>query len=378
MKNSADSLLKGAAVALVCAAALPACIDAVVGDVGLCKQDGKSYALHETFPSSDGCNSCACAADGSIACTNRACVDGGGGSDGGTGAGVVDGKSHPVGETFPSPDGCNSCTCSAGGNAACTERGCAPAACTYGGKSYAVGDTFSANDCGNTCTCTDQGVACTAIACATKGCEVEGTLYQAGEIFKRPSDPCNTCTCQPDGNAACTLLACGSGTDGGTGSTDGGTGGSCVVGDTTFASGQTAICADGCNHCGCDNGQWWSTLIGCPSLPKLRACTAADATSLTKLSPLYLDGDALALTVSQPGCVGQSRAELCISGGFAESSPVQARLLAVAPVTSCSAIDTHQQVFDISLLRSLYEQSYKTAHGTIALVIDGGTVRYTF
>jgi len=36
----------------------------------------------------------------------------------------VDGQLYRVGESFPAPDGCNTCTCHWGGDAACTEMGC--------------------------------------------------------------------------------------------------------------------------------------------------------------------------------------------------------------------------------------------------------------
>jgi hypothetical protein len=37
--------------------------------------DGKHYDSGSTFPDRDGCNQCACQADGSIACTQKACGD---------------------------------------------------------------------------------------------------------------------------------------------------------------------------------------------------------------------------------------------------------------------------------------------------------------
>src|SRR5687767_844223 len=66
----------------VLAVALTGCLDAVVGDVDLCKIDGKGYALNESFPASDGCNTCTCQLDGTAACTDKACL-----ADGGAGGG---------------------------------------------------------------------------------------------------------------------------------------------------------------------------------------------------------------------------------------------------------------------------------------------------
>lgn len=47
------------------------------GDAGLsgtCAYSGKTYAAGSSFPASDGCNTCSCQADGSVACTERACA----------------------------------------------------------------------------------------------------------------------------------------------------------------------------------------------------------------------------------------------------------------------------------------------------------------
>jgi hypothetical protein len=85
----------------------------------------------------------------------------------GSAAGGCDfgGKHYAVGETFPDADGCNTCTCSANG-IACTELACAPSGCSVGGQHYNVGERFSAPDGCNTCTCQDGGYsACTEIAC---------------------------------------------------------------------------------------------------------------------------------------------------------------------------------------------------------------------
>lgn len=39
-----------------------------------CDYDGKHYNVGDSFPSSDGCNSCGCSANGQVFCTLRACV----------------------------------------------------------------------------------------------------------------------------------------------------------------------------------------------------------------------------------------------------------------------------------------------------------------
>lgn len=39
-----------------------------------CVVDGERHAVGESFPSSDGCNTCSCSGNGQVACTLRACV----------------------------------------------------------------------------------------------------------------------------------------------------------------------------------------------------------------------------------------------------------------------------------------------------------------
>jgi len=61
-------------------------------------------------------------------CNWRDWLDGAHPGTGGTGGGgsgcVVDGVRHAVGESFPSSDGCNTCSCSSNGQVACTLRAC--------------------------------------------------------------------------------------------------------------------------------------------------------------------------------------------------------------------------------------------------------------
>ena len=154
-----------------------------------CTYDGKKYPVDASFPSSDGCNTCQCTAYG-VTCTDRVCpipnntcVRGGcsgelcveGSAESGdeaarrpistcqwreeyacyakakcerqpngqcghtpskelsaclqgTGGGCAyNSQWRQVGETFPSADGCNTCTCGVGGAVGCTKRACPPA-----------------------------------------------------------------------------------------------------------------------------------------------------------------------------------------------------------------------------------------------------------
>lgn len=46
----------------------------VLGAPRGCTYDGTTHAVGESFPSTDGCNTCSCGSDGSVGCTKRACV----------------------------------------------------------------------------------------------------------------------------------------------------------------------------------------------------------------------------------------------------------------------------------------------------------------
>jgi eight-cysteine-cluster-containing protein len=108
-----------------------------------CVQDGKVYQPGDTFPSSDGCNSCSCTVNGQIACTLKACVDAGASGC------FYQGKRYEVGQSFPAADGCNTCNCGSGGVVGCTKIGCpTPAACKRGGCS---GQICAAEDVVTTC-----------------------------------------------------------------------------------------------------------------------------------------------------------------------------------------------------------------------------------
>jgi hypothetical protein len=46
------------------------------GAGGVCNYNGKDFNAGDSFPSADGCNTCTCAGDGNIACTDKACAPG--------------------------------------------------------------------------------------------------------------------------------------------------------------------------------------------------------------------------------------------------------------------------------------------------------------
>ena len=124
------------------------------------------------------------------------------------------GKSYLAGASFSDSDGCNTCTCSEDGSVACTAMAC-PDGCNYNSTFYEVGETFDAEDGCNTCECTDDDtVACTEMACNPEpgecsddqgyfepGCggengivEIEAGCYQ--QCGSSTDTPCQTGICQ--------------------------------------------------------------------------------------------------------------------------------------------------------------------------------------
>ena len=79
-----------------------------------CDYEGSHYDAGASFPSSDGCNTCSCSDSGVVGCTKRACLN----------TCQYNGSTYRAGESFPSADGCNTCSCTATGTVACTERAC--------------------------------------------------------------------------------------------------------------------------------------------------------------------------------------------------------------------------------------------------------------
>lgn len=89
-----------------------------------------------------------------------------------TGTCNYEGKTYKVGNSFPASDGCNSCSCE-NGNVICTEMACGDSVsienetqeCFYNNKTYREGDSFQAGDGCNSCSCENGQVICTLMAC---------------------------------------------------------------------------------------------------------------------------------------------------------------------------------------------------------------------
>lgn len=157
---------------------------------GPCRSGGKSYRTGDTFPSADGCNTCSCSASG-VACTTRGCLPDAGARDA---ADAPDAKSDASPDANNSPDAISGdtnhdtnnlpdgVTADADHDAATADAppgdGDADAAanpgCVYAGHTYAVGDGFPSGDGCNTCSCAaGSQIACTLRACVDAGPSTE-------------------------------------------------------------------------------------------------------------------------------------------------------------------------------------------------------------
>ncbi|XP_052094747.1 kielin/chordin-like protein [Mytilus californianus] len=280
-----------------------------------CHDNGRDYNIGETFLSSDGCNECVCTVNGA-ACTRISCG----------GAGVeythiprcsYHGKIYTVGDTFMSVDGCNICICTEKQVEICTKMYCAPSTlkpqettkapkCTYNGKIYSYLAKFNSSDGCNTCTCTaNEQVACTERAClplTTKvetpllvsttpqtsssitkisttpvpTCAYNGRIYNTGDQFKA-DDGCNSCTCGGNERIICTLMACPPKTTKMLTSLESSTPASttmhvetttihkCSYNGRVYDYGMSFKDDDGCNICICGKDEIICSLMKCPT-----------------------------------------------------------------------------------------------------------------
>jgi hypothetical protein len=152
--------------------------DATTGATTTTPAPNGPYKIGDTFKSSDGCNDCSCTAQG-IACTLRACAPGGGGTC------SYNGKSYTAGAGFASSDGCNSCSCQADGSVACTEKACAPVACTEDAKQCPDGSYVSRS-----------GPACEFAPCpGDQACTTEAKQCPDGSYVGRTGPNCAFALC---------------------------------------------------------------------------------------------------------------------------------------------------------------------------------------
>jgi hypothetical protein len=183
------------------------------GCYATCVVDGVEYLPGDSFIAPDGCNTCSCDWSGEVYCTEMACTPCEDGADCGC---FVDDLYINPGETVQL-DECTWCTCGENGELFCEGfDGCYPT-CFVDGAEYYPGDTFQSPDGCNTCSCDWSGqVSCTEMACCADEngdgecdatCTYDGIGYAAGDTFPS-TDGCNTCGCDSSGYVVCTAMAC--------------------------------------------------------------------------------------------------------------------------------------------------------------------------
>lgn len=216
-----------------------------------CTYGDKSYPDGASFPSSDGCNSCSCMA-GLVACTTRACEPSCGEIISQYGAAVEAAKacdphaaSNPCTKAFV--EGL-ACACGTFAN---------PAHAQELEQAQSLQDEYTAKSC-------HQGVVCgpcrapLSAHCSSKGrceddfdeasCKVDGVVYPSGASNITDPFSCNKCTCSA-GELGCTEIGCAKpcpeGTQPGTSCAECGPTDACLIVEHACLPTCTDVCADG-------------------------------------------------------------------------------------------------------------------------------------
>jgi hypothetical protein len=199
-----------------------------------CTYGGKGYALGATFPAMDGCNTCMCGVGGAVACTEKACPSTPAcRRTGCSGQVCADQEVVTTCEWKPEYACYDTALCERQADGGCgftptpeltqclagsstnPDGGAPGASCSYGGKTYQPGESFPSTDGCNTCTCVDKGgVGCTKKNCPVNACRRSGC---SGQICA-DQDVVTTCEFRPE-YACYQKAACGRQPDGNCGFT---------------------------------------------------------------------------------------------------------------------------------------------------------------
>ncbi len=189
----------------------------------------------------------------------------------------------------------------------------------------------------------------------------DGDACVAGET---KMDDCNTCGCL-DGQWACTAIGC----DGG----DTASPGECVDGDTK---------EEDCNTCSCFDGLWACTDIACAPDGTFDFCGEGRPRDDFEIGSVSIVGDRLELEVTFGGGCEDHVFDGCWDGAFAESDPVQiwAFVSHDANDDACAAWVGQTVSLDLSPMRVAYQEGYQTMSGEIEIHLEGwgDAITYAF
>jgi hypothetical protein len=184
-----------------------------------CDYNGKEYAVGDKFQAADGCNQCSCGDEREVQCTLIGCGPGPGpGPDPDPDPDpycTVDGKRYAPGQQV-SNDGCNTCSCMASGDVACTQRACPDPGSSCASLVNELKATLasaqkcaSAADCGQPIPGSSCG--CTRDLVARKDADLAPYLALKAKVSEQGcmADGGSTCDCPSANGFACIQNVCG-------------------------------------------------------------------------------------------------------------------------------------------------------------------------